>query len=199
MKRFTKIMLIALGFGLPAVAVGFLTSTPAPAAPNSARVTVVNTPSQPVPTVAHVTQPFHIPLCIDFGTQSGSCHNPQRYPNANSSFTVPMTTSDGHTVERMVIEYVSCSCESSGQGQSVFELLLGTVLNENSPFPAAYDAFPVATSTTSNIQIVSQQTRLYADPGSPLSLSFGGEPGLPAVDGTSCSMTLTGYLTTTTP
>ncbi len=44
MKKITKILLLALGFSLLTVALGFLTSSPAPAAPGPTSVTVVNTP-----------------------------------------------------------------------------------------------------------------------------------------------------------
>ena len=239
MGRLPKILLLALGFGLIAVAVGFLTSTPAPAAPTSVPVTVVNTPSTPVPTaaqgttaisgnvgisgtpnvslvpgtkvnVANVsdangnptplvvrdhtpTQPFHIVMCADFGTESGTCQSAN--PPLNSSVQVPTTTSDGHTVERMVIENVSGSCESFGQ--QVFSVSLRTTLYENSPMATTDNIFPASASASPAIQTVSQQTRLYAEPGSQLTLSFG-STGTSA-DGTICSMILTGYLTTTTP
>ena len=54
MKKITKSLLIALGFGLLAVALGFLTSSPAPAQapPPTVPVTVRNTTAQPVPTSA---------------------------------------------------------------------------------------------------------------------------------------------------
>jgi len=91
----------------------------------------------------------------------------------------------------MVIEYVSASCESFGQ--QVFQVVLQTTLNENSPNPTIADFFLASASASSLIQIVSQQTRLYADPGSLLRLSFG-------ITGTGtgsrCGMTLTGHFTT---
>jgi hypothetical protein len=55
MHKLPKVLLLALASGVLAVAVGFLTSTPAPAAPTSVPVTVVNTPSAPVPTAAQGT------------------------------------------------------------------------------------------------------------------------------------------------
>ena len=246
MGRLPKIMLLALGSGLIAVAVGFLTSTPAPAAPASVPVTVVNTPSAPVPIAAqgttaisgnvgisgtpnvslvpgtkinvanapdangnpsplvvqnHITtEPFHVPVCFDYGTLSGSCQTV--FPPANSSFQVPTTTSDGLAVERMVMENISGSCGSTGSGQQVFEVILSTTLNENSPIATISDIFPAAPSAaglteTVLIQIVSQQTRLYADPGSQVSLSFGITGN--SADGSRCYMILTGYLTTKTP
>jgi hypothetical protein len=235
MHRFPKILLLTIGFGLVGVAVGFLTSTPAPAAPTSVPVTVVNTPSAPVPTaaqgttaisgnvgisagtkinVANVpdangnptpvvvrdhtpTQPFHMFLCSDYGTLSGSCQTV--VPAANSSFQVPTTTSDGHAVERMVIENISGVCASTGSGQQVFEVILSTTLNENSPIATISDIFPAAPSAagltaTVLIQTVSQTTRLYSDPGSQVGLSFGITGN--SADGSRCNMTLTGYLTT---
>ena len=234
-----KVLLLMFGFSLLVAELGFLSSTPAPAAPNSARVTVVNTASQPVPTVAQgttaisgnvgisgtpsvslvpgtkinvanvpdangnptplvvrdhtPTQPFHIAMCADIGTQSGSCQKVS--PPANSTFQVPTTTSDGQAVERMVIENVSGYCYSVGQ--QVFEVALYTVLSENSPNPSIPDLFPASASASSLVQTVSQQTRLYADPGSGLVLAFG-TTGTTA-NGTRCGMVLTGYLTTKTP
>jgi hypothetical protein len=57
MKKMTKILLIALGFSLLTVALGFLTSRPAPAQapPPTVPVTVKNTTAQPVPTSAQGT------------------------------------------------------------------------------------------------------------------------------------------------
>jgi hypothetical protein len=94
----------------------------------------------------------------------------------------------------MVIENVSGSCDSFGQ--QVFLVSVTTTLFENSPMATTDNIFPASISASPLIQTVSQQTRLYADPGSQLTLSFG-VTGTPA-NGTSCSMILTGYFTTTT-
>jgi hypothetical protein len=197
MNKISKILLLVVGFGLLAVAVGFLTSTPAPAAPTSRPVTVVNTRSNPVPTWDHSpTQPFRIGLCVDTGTQAALCTG--RYPNLPKTANVPTTTTDGHTVERMVIENITGSCESFGQ--QVFELSLTTTLNENfSPVNTLPHVIPVTASASPAVQTVFQQTRLYADPGSLLVLGLGitGSPN-PNV-GSVCPVLLTGYLTTTTP
>jgi hypothetical protein len=236
--RLPKILLIALGFGLLTVAVGFLTSTPAPAAPNSIPVTVVNTPSTPVPTAAQgitnvaggvsivgtpgvslvpgarvnianvpdsegnpaplvvrdhtPTQPFHMMLCIDYGTAAGMCQS--NFPPAQSTVRVPTTTSDGHPVERMVIENITGSCESFGQ--HVVQLILSTTLNENSPTATLFDVIPVSTQDI-GLQTSSQQTRLYAEPDSLLTLYVGISGG--PTNGSVCSLVLTGYLTTQTP
>jgi hypothetical protein len=231
MNGLLRILLVALGFGLLAVAIGFLTSTPAPAAPASVPVTVVNPASAPVPTaaqgttniagnvgivplakinVANVpdsggnplplvvrdhtpTQPFHIMLCTDTGIVAGSCQT--NFPPANSTVVVPYTTSDGQKIERMVIENITGSCGSFGQ--QVFQLLLSTTLNENSPTATLYDTLPVSASASGLIQTTSQQTRLYAEPGSLLTLIMG-VTGT-AADGSFCGVILTGYMTTITP
>jgi hypothetical protein len=221
MNGLLRILLVALGFGLLAVAIGFLTSTPAPAAPASVPVTVVNPASAPVPTAAQgttniagnvgivpdsggnplplvvrdhtPTQPFHIMLCTDTGIVAGSCQT--NFPPANSTVVVPYTTSDGQKIERMVIENITGSCESFGQ--QVFQLLLSTTLNENSPTATLYDTLPVSASASGLIQTTSQQTRLYAEPGSLLTLIMG-VTGT-AADGSFCGVILTGYMTTITP
>lgn len=57
MMKISKILLIALGFSLLAVTLGFLTSSPAPAQATSTPVTVVNGTANPVPTTAVGTTP----------------------------------------------------------------------------------------------------------------------------------------------
>ena len=54
MKKITKIFLIAVGFSMLTIALGSLTSRPAPAQsiPPTVPVTVKNTTAQPVPTSA---------------------------------------------------------------------------------------------------------------------------------------------------
>lgn len=230
MNGLLRIMLVTLGFGLLAVAIGFLTSTPAPAAPTSVPVTVVNPATAPVPTAAQgtttiagsvgiapgskiyvtnlpdsegsptplvvqdhtPTQPFHVMLCVDYGTAAGMCQT--NFPPANSTVAVPYTTSDGQKVERMVIENITGSCESFGQ--HVSELILSDTISENSPVPTLFDVIPVSVQDVGS-QTTAQLTRLYAEPGSLLTL-FLGITGTPA-DGSVCSIVLTGYITTQIP
>lgn len=64
MKKISKILLIALGFSLLGVALGFLTSSPAPAQGTSTPVTVVNGTSNPVPVSGSVTASQSAPWLV---------------------------------------------------------------------------------------------------------------------------------------
>ena len=125
-------------------------------------VQVANGPTNPVPNAdvnAPGEEPFQTILCQSVGT--GICFEP-------SSFVVPATTSDGLSVKRLVIEYVSVRCL-----QSVVTGLapvLTTLMNENSVNSTVYGGtmyLPLTPSpgATSNDFVSSVTAREYADPG----------------------------------
>ncbi len=123
--------------------------------------------------------PFQIELCDGSGGVVGPCGTPPP-----SSFTVPAN-------QRLVIEYVSVRCGAFGSGWSVKETVVGTVAGGNSvvyPFPPGpTDGFGDSIST--------QLTRIYADPGTPVSLIVLGSTGSGSGSFV-CTATLSGNLVT---
>jgi len=237
MKQFSKLMLIALSFGILTVALSLVPSKPAGAA-GSAPVTVTNTPlpvqgtvsatqSGPwtvgingtpmvsvtnTPSVAltgtptvnlgpgnavgingpvqlgndavnpalvrDVDNPGRFPIqtrvCVQGGTALASCFG---VPDA---FSVP-------TGKRFVIEFVSGTCQFSPPGSGLravsFFTVAGGTMAEHSLITS--EAFSDATHT---VNYFGQQTRIYADPETAVTLIH------PAFSDHRCAMTLSGYL-----
>jgi hypothetical protein len=145
-------------------------------------VQVVNTPNQPVPN-RDVDHPANEP----FQFEAISRTTPVNF----ASFTTPTTTADGKTVQRLVIELVTVSCSAlpspaSGIRVAAFpfsragaNLGLGTENDVYLPFPNN----PAATE-----QVLSQQTRIYVDPGVSVSMN-----ALSFESGGVCAYTASGY------
>ena|ERR1700756_2067525 len=130
MKKITNIFLIALGFSMLAVAIGFVTSSPAPAQapPPSVPVTVFNTTANPVPTTAVGTTLVAIrgtptvTLASGIVTVGNSVTNPVEVHNVNDAttpfeqrlvFNIDPGNQQNHasfnlpTGKRLVIEHIS--------------------------------------------------------------------------------------------
>ena len=154
-------------------------------------VQVVNTPANPVPNAdvnAPGEEPFQTILCQAAGT--GTCFEP-------NSFVVPATTSDGLSIKRVVVDYVSVRCEQSG----VVGLapILGTLMNENSVNGSVYAGtiyLPLTPSpgATSTDFVSSVAARAYADPGTAVGAGIVGSvgPGSSAA----CRFDIDGYFVT---
>lgn len=91
MRKFGKILLIGLGFGLVTLTIGFLTNPPTPVqgAPGPTRVTVVNTPLPVQGTVnANITN-TNVPVS---GTVNANVTNPRLLPQLASD-TITLSAS----------------------------------------------------------------------------------------------------------
>jgi hypothetical protein len=182
MKKFSKMMLLVLSFGVFVVALSFfLPSKPVKAAtdPVSIPVNVTNT-SLPV---SEVGTPFVTTLCLT--TTSTTC---------STGYTVPSTN-------HLVIEFTSGNCALAGTAAGSSESVSGPDLGvttggvTTNHFVAPFFTTQ-SNSGVSDLQINwAQQTRIYADPGtlvlfSTSSLETGGG-GI-----VSCQETISGRLTT---
>jgi hypothetical protein len=118
-----------------------------------------------------------------------------------STTPVPTQTPDGKPVRRAVIEYVSGSCNAQ-LPNTIYEVSLGVTLitGPGSSQNAHYAFVPVHTTTagdTNALYVVSQTVRLYADPGTDLTIGLGTNSG--GGDGTGlkyCSLVFSGHLVT---
>jgi hypothetical protein len=150
-----------LPFGAGALALGILMLA-APRAAHAIAATLVqvtNTPANPV-NVLDAGNPANEP----FEWEAVSTLQPYNY----STFTIPSTTADGRTVQRLVIEEVTAWCSTNAPlpGIRLFGLpafsTAGASLMTSSPVERF---FPFPTSVISSQQILSQETRIYVDPG----------------------------------
>ena len=129
--------------GTPTVTVGNLETSPA-------LIRDVDRPSN---------EPFSGSICILNGSGVDPCDSP------HSGFGVPTTTS-GKTVKRLVIEYVSGSCEMSRPDTFLLVVELGIDAALSSG--RTHYLVPVGVPNVSgggNFYAVAQQTRIYANPG----------------------------------
>ena len=102
---------------------------------------------------AAALRPFQVELCTQQG--AGACPMPD-------TLAVPVATSNGEPVRRLVIEYVSGECILIGTGGvSIFGLV--TVVNGVS---LLHRLVPGTPSVEFARTAAAQDTRLYADPGS---------------------------------
>jgi hypothetical protein len=157
MKRLHKLYLALGAFGVLALLA--LVTPRAAHAITAALVQVTNTPANPA-SVLDAGNPANEP----FAWEALSHTTPVNAAN----FTTPSTTADGRTVQRLVIEEVSANCSglsaaTSGIRVSAYPSFstagasLGTVGNE------VYVPFPI--NSVAGEQALSQQTRIYVDPG----------------------------------
>jgi hypothetical protein len=144
-----------------------------------------NTPSTPIftrdkdnPALA----PFQTTLCSGQSSNNIGCAS----SGSPSFFTVGAN-------QLLVIEYVSVSCAASGSGSSVRGSSLFTPVFGNT---AIYN-FPLGQPGPFGEFISNQQTRIYAGPGSSVSLVADGQIAGGGVQGVfACNATLSGNLVT---
>jgi hypothetical protein len=101
MRKITQMLLVGLGFGLLTVALGFLTSRPAPAQVpppflSSVPVTVTNAATKPVPTSAQGTTTIAGTVAIT-GTPNMNA-TIINTPTVNANITSPLTLAPGSTI-----------------------------------------------------------------------------------------------------
>jgi hypothetical protein len=178
--------------GVAAVVLVVLLATPrAVHAVVAALVQVVNTSANPVPNAdvnAPGEEPFQTILCQAAGT--ATCFEPD-------SFAVPATTSDGLTVKRLVVEYVSAHCQQSGVAG--LTPILQALMNENPVNSTVYPGTiyipltpsPGAASTIFNSSVAA---RAYADPGTTVGVGIIGTVG--SGGGAVCRFDVDGYFVT---
>lgn len=112
---------------------------------------------------------------------------------AGGSLAVPTTTPDGRAVKRLVIEFVSGHC-SSQPGTVLFQVSVGTQLIQgNATYTTGYFFIPTQTFDDGGARqyAFTQQTRLYADPGTSILPGFGSSGAF-----YSCDLTFSGYFVT---
>jgi hypothetical protein len=125
----------------------------------STLVTVVNTSANSVPT-----------------SDGGAAHEPFEFeaiarPNSVNeiigTFTVPSTTADGRTVQRLVIEEVTAQC--SGLSAPAAGIRVGgfpfSGAGAHLGFGSDDHYFPFPNNPASGQQVLAQETRIYVDPG----------------------------------
>lgn len=125
----------------------------------AALVQVTNTSANPVPTVSADSPanfPFAAPIC--FGFPAGSCDL--------QSFIVPMTTSTGLSVKRLVIENVSGNCVLSPAVNDFVLFLNDPVAGSSNPLAFAFPLVAASPSNSAGQFVVGgSAVRIYADPG----------------------------------
>src|SRR5579863_6448004 len=138
---------LLMGFGAVAL-VGTLLTLVAPKAVHAAvaaLVEVANTSANPVPNAdvnAPGEEPFQTLMCNAVGSMS--CSGSEQ----PSIFSVPTTTSDGLSIKRLVIEYVSVSCINNGVSQLQAGLL--TEMDENPVNGVVHDSLIILPLTPSS-------------------------------------------------
>ena len=130
-------------------------------------------------------EPFEVGICVQFGALTCPANEP-------FFITVPTTTPDGRTVNRLVVQAVSGICSitlisgqtSGGVGIVNVGAHVGSSFTGHSFFPAP--ALGIAGSADG----FSQLTRFYGDPGKTLFVNFG---SLINLDAASCHVAVSGY------
>jgi hypothetical protein len=176
MKHFARLMLLTLGLGVIAVVVSSFPRQTATAAPKNTLIQDVNNPAN---------EPFAKTLC--FATAAGGCNG------APGQFTVPTVVgAPSAPVERLVIEYYSAQCQFSNAADGGLNLEVITAGSDNFYYigPLSLDA-SVPGASQANPYKCNQQTRIYADPGTPVYLNTGSGVGPGSI---TCTVTVSGYL-----
>jgi hypothetical protein len=197
--KLLKQAMVVLGTVVVIATIAALVTPKAAHAIVASLVQVVNTPSQPIPNRDvdnPANEPFQATFCIDSGTNFGNC----KLGGIPGFITVPTTTSDNAAVKRLVIEDAEAFCTISGSG-SVTAWGLSITVNENvqsvplgGPSGELEHIFvPQLAPGTTYLFLVSQQTRLYADPGTIIGQSIA---DIGNFSGYQCKATLTGHLVT---
>jgi hypothetical protein len=150
----------------------------------AALVQVTNTASNAVPTEDGPGNfPFGAALCADFG-------NPICGPEG-SVLAVPLTTSTGLAVKRLVIEDVGLSCSLDTGASSPVGIITVPFPADSVPQSQAALAYPIPTTLFAPGGALGHSSvRIYADPGAELRafLAVGGAGG--------CVVSLSGHLET---
>ena len=121
-------------------------------------------------------RPFQKALCIENGISGCGA-------DLGHQFTVPIASSDGRAVVRLVVEYVSGGC-ALGLGGVQTGMRLQTVADGAT---VSHSFIPIATA--SGQSNVAQATRIYADPGSVLTFTV----GVLNTPSSQCRMQLSGH------
>jgi hypothetical protein len=147
--------------------------TPIPPAQN---VTVVNTPSEPVP-VRDADNPARQPI--------------QRSFSLTSSFQPePYTVPDG---KRLVIEHVSGEVTSGATCKALYGSVLTSVTTDGTEVASTH-RFPLSATPLPNRTVFSQQVRLYADPNTNVRGGAFGHDGTNNCTVDRFSLLISGYL-----
>ena len=215
MKRITTILMMVLGITLVTVALSLLTSSSAPTtaaastpAPGTFSgsgepVTVVNTAASPVPVSGNVHASQSGQWNVNVGNKLNGSNpvpllvqdvaSPDRWPftlassdtSQSPSITLPSSSPSGGAVRMVAIEFLSADCFQSPGVNTIGSARLSTspppgfVYNTQSTFA------PVQVGGSEFV--VTQQTKIYADPGS--FVSFGTSSG-----NTGCYFSISGHL-----
>jgi hypothetical protein len=144
-------------------------------------VQVANTSANPVPTVA-ADNPADFPFVGFICT--GDCGT-----RLASSFNVPLATSTGVPVKRLVIEdvYVNCFGPTPG-GAGLAELLVPTPADGSGPQGETAE-YLLAMTVADNNGVAHAAVHIYADPGATIT-----QQGIAGND--ICSMNISGHLVT---
>jgi hypothetical protein len=143
-------------------------------------------------------QPFNVPLCT-VGAGGVSLQPQQCFFGGETSpqlLTVPTTTGNGLTVQRLVIEYVDGACNAAASSVTAVTLsaAAGGNLGGFGPptFTNQFNHFFPLTALPGGAVTWGQAVRFYAEPGSQVVFFISAT----LAPGAGCTMNITGYLTT---
>ena len=214
MKRFSKLFLITLGFGILGAILSIVPNHPVAAAIVTP-VNVVNTPlpvavsSLPPVAVTNTStaplfvrdvdnsanEPFAAALCSGLG-EVYQCFFGSNLP---SSFTVPTTTSDGKAVKELVIEYLDGACYVS-TGGLLTDVTLNTQVAQNvvtglgstSHFLSFTSNPTIPANNPTHIFEWATPTHIFANPNSFVTF----EPDVSINTSYGCTINVSGHLAT---
>lgn len=150
MTNATKALLLAGGIGL--VTLGFATRTPSSVV-QSMKPLMVRDFNAPA------TRPLQFDLCSEINLASGC-------PSGEGTFTVPESTASGEVVTRLVIQFVSVQCSVQP-----LTALVNTMSLETTAGGTTLDHyFPLTSDPAFGVIGTTEDTRIYADPGTDVSL-----------------------------
>jgi hypothetical protein len=139
----------------------------------------------------NVTAPPIVPFLTRLCNTTGSFYSCGGLPSA---FTVPQTTPSGAPVSRLVIEYVSGSCNTLGAGSQISFVALTTP--GPGGFSTIYNFVPglvIPASSSATTSSFAQLTRIYGMPGT---LFFLEQLPVLGVVASECSAAISGQLLT---
>jgi len=112
-----------------------------------------------------------------------------------SSFLVPLTTSTGAAVKRLVIENVSAFCDKQ-PGDELFTAIMVPVPADNAPAGGStlQYSFPLTSTGGDAFGVTHSPSRIYADPGTQIDTTVRGS--FTVTYGAACQLSLTGHLET---
>ena len=186
--NFAKRLLMVAGAVALAGIVGVLLTPKALHAVVATAVNVVNQQSNPVP-VREANSPDIYPFVLQFCTTTGVTGQCTIAGGLNGgSATVPPTTPDGVTVLFADIDNFSANCTLPN---SAADQVVTVSTSFQGVFRGDQWAFRVP-QINPFVAITNQPTRIYADPGSLVSVAVGGS--IPPAQ--TCAVTLSGHLVT---